>query len=361
MNFLIHAISPFLGITDNHFGFKAGHSTDQCTLLLKQTASYFVTHGSSVHAVLLDASKAFDRVLHMKLFEKLIQRKVPMCFVRLLKHWYKEQTMQIKWGKHFSEPFHVSNRVRQGGVLSPYLFAVYLDDLSNELNNIKAGCYIGEVLLNHLMFADDICVFCPSARWLQRILDVCQAYAESHGIILNCNKTVCMTFEAKSAKSTATPVLKLGGQYGNSVDQYKCLGILLDIELSDDKDYQRQLRYQYYAANKLRASFSRSNAVKNVLFRSFCTPMYAFQLWCNFRKCMQLWCNFRKCMQISACRDCGWHIILVAELYTTCPGERVLVATKFIVTFLPLRLCYVNTSTCFSKDAENLTTYGYVL
>ena len=271
--------------------------------------------------------------------------------VRLLKHWYKEQKMQIKWGKHFTEPFHVSNGVRQGGVLSTWLFAVYLDDLSNELNNIKAGCYIGEVLLNHLMFADDICVFCPSARWLQRILDVCQAYAESHGIILNCNKTVCMTFEAKSAKSTATPVLKLGGQYGNSVDQYKCLGILLDIELSDDKDYQRQLRYQYYAANKLRASFSRSNAVKNVLFRSFCTPMYAFQLWCNFRKCMQ----------ISACRDCGWHIILVAELYTTCPGERVLVATKFIVTFLPLRLCYVNTSTCFSKDAENLTTYGYVL
>jgi len=62
-----------------------------------------------------------------------------------------------------------------------------------------------------------------------------------------------------------------------------------------------------------------------------------------------------------ACRDCGWHIILVAELYTTCPGERVLVATKFNVIFLPLRLCYVNTSTCFSKDAENLTTYGYVL
>jgi len=178
-----------------------------------------------------------------------------MCFVRLLKHWYKEKTMQIKWGKHLSEPFHVSKGVRQGGVLSPYLFAVHLDDLSNELNNIKAGWYIGEVLLNHLMFADDICVFCLSVRWLQRILDVCQAYAESHGIIFNCNKTVCMTFKAKSAKSTDTPLLKLGGQYVKSVNQYKYLGIVLNTELSDDKELQRQLRYEYCAAKKLRASF----------------------------------------------------------------------------------------------------------
>jgi len=62
-----------------------------------------------------------------------------------------------------------------------------------------------------------------------------------------------------------------------------------------------------------------------------------------------------------ACRDCVWHIILDAKLYTTCPAERVLVATRFNVTFLPLRLCHENTRICFSKDAENLTTYGYRL
>jgi len=48
-------------------------------------------------------------------------------------------------------------------------------DLDLDLDNIEARCCIGEVLLNHLMFVDDICVFCPSVRWLQRILDVCQA------------------------------------------------------------------------------------------------------------------------------------------------------------------------------------------
>ena len=74
--------------------------------------------------------------------------------------------------------------------------------------------------------------------------------------------------------------------------KFSAYGILLDTELSDDKDIQRQLRYQYCAANKLRASFSRcSNADKNVIFRSFCVPMDASQLCGNFRKsCMQrLW------------------------------------------------------------------------
>jgi len=169
------------------------------------------------------------------------------------------------------------------------------------------------------------------------------------GLFSTATKLFVWRLRLKSARSTATPVLKWGGQYVNSVDQYKYLGIVLDTELSDDKDIQRQLRYQYCAANKLRASFSRcSNAVKKMYFF---VPFV--------RPCMRL--NYGVISWSHACRDCGWPIILIAELCTTYPGERMLAATKFNVTFLPLRLCYVNTSTCFSKDAENLTTYGYVL
>jgi len=83
-------------------------------------------------------------------------------------------------------------------------------------------------------------------------------------------------FKAKSAKSTAIQLPTLGVLKVKSVSCYKYLGIVLDIELSDGKDIQRQMRYQYEAVNKLRASFSRcSNAVKNLLIRSFCRSMYA--------------------------------------------------------------------------------------
>ena len=55
-----------------------------------------------------------------------------------------------------SNSFNVSNGVRQGSVLSPYLFAVYMDDLSSELNKVNAGCIVGNLKLNHIMYADDL-------------------------------------------------------------------------------------------------------------------------------------------------------------------------------------------------------------
>ena len=60
---------------------------------------------------------------------------------------------------YLSEPFRVTNGVRPGGVLCPYFFAVYLDDLSLAPSNIKAGYYIGEILLNHLTFVCFIQVY----------------------------------------------------------------------------------------------------------------------------------------------------------------------------------------------------------
>ena len=54
-----------------------------------------------------------------------------------------------------SDSFAVSNGVRQGGILSPYLFCVYMDDLSKKLNNVDAGCFMGTALINNLMYADD--------------------------------------------------------------------------------------------------------------------------------------------------------------------------------------------------------------
>ena len=55
-----------------------------------------------------------------------------------------------------SDSFSFSNGVRQGGILSPCLFGVYMDDLSKKLNNVNVGCFMGTELINNLMYADDL-------------------------------------------------------------------------------------------------------------------------------------------------------------------------------------------------------------
>ena len=81
----------------------------------------------NVYACCVDATKAFDRVHHDKLFELLMYsyREIPAIALRALLDVYQRQPMRTVWkGKH-SRQFATSNGIRQGGVVSPVLFCVY--------------------------------------------------------------------------------------------------------------------------------------------------------------------------------------------------------------------------------------------
>jgi exonuclease III len=170
---LLEIIDKHISTSDNQFGFKKHLGTDMCIYTLKNVVEYYRSRNSTVLTCFLDASKAFDRVNHWCLFKKLLKRGVPSLVVRLLCFWYATQTFCVKWGSATSVPFSTKNGVRQGGILSPRLFTLYMDDLSHKLNSINAGCYIGSCCVNHLFYADDICLLAPSALGLQQLLDVC--------------------------------------------------------------------------------------------------------------------------------------------------------------------------------------------
>ena len=74
------------------------------------------------------------------------------------------------------------NGVRQGGILSLYLFCIYVDELNKMLYNVHVGCLVGTMLVNHLMYADDLVLLSPSAAGLSILLSICSTYGIEYDV-----------------------------------------------------------------------------------------------------------------------------------------------------------------------------------
>ena len=120
--------------------------------------------------------------------------------------------MQVKWRTSTSTPFLVTNGVRQGGILSPALFSLYMDDLSKQLQQCKSGCMVGEDLINHMVYADDLVVLSPYSAGLQQLLRVCSEYGMGYDIKFNSKKSVIMIARTKDDQKLTFPSFSLAGE-----------------------------------------------------------------------------------------------------------------------------------------------------
>ena len=265
-----------LSTSNNQFGFKENMSTNMCTFVLNETVAYYVKNGSPVYILFLDASKAFDRLNFVKLFEKLITKGMCPITVRFLLNMYLSQKIQVKWNNIISEPFNVTNGVRQGGVLSPLLFSVYIDDLLAELKKSGLGCYIGNRFYGALGYADDIVLLCPTKEGLRQMIEICEKYALNHDILFNGKKSQLLVFGDSSShqinvtvNGEPVPVFKNAVHLGNVISTnsiFECLD---------------------YGVTKFNSSFNYfmstfgkcQKFVKNKLFTQYCMSLYGSQLW----------------------------------------------------------------------------------
>ena len=138
---------------------------------------------------MLDASKAFGRVDHIKLFKILSKKSVCPTLLKLLFTMYSQQTMSVRWDKVVSQLFKAGNGGKQGGVLSPILFTFYLDVLMDMLKSSEFGCYVGNVFVGALAYADDIVLLAHSRFVLGRLLKQCSLFSKLYQIDFNANKS----------------------------------------------------------------------------------------------------------------------------------------------------------------------------
>ena len=129
---------------------------------MKNVAHQCVRNGSPVFGCLLGASKAFDLVRHDILFDRLLQRHLPPLIIFFLLNWYKSQELCVKWGGIVSYAFCIANRVRQGGVLSPVLFTIYMDEFLLQLKRKDIGCHWDHLFAGTLCYADNLILLASS-------------------------------------------------------------------------------------------------------------------------------------------------------------------------------------------------------
>jgi hypothetical protein len=189
-------LDGLLKLHDLQFGFKRELSTESAILTLKHTVKYYTDRRTPVYACFLDLSKAFDLVAYDILWEKVYQLGLPSDVINIFKFWYRNQSNCIRWAGECSDAFKMECGVRQGGLTSPKLFNLYINGLIEELCRAHVGCHLGNICVNNISYADDMVLLAPSVGALRKLLNICEKYTSSHGLLYNIKKSQYMIFKA---------------------------------------------------------------------------------------------------------------------------------------------------------------------
>ena len=177
--------------SDIQFGFRKKRGTTMVTCMINDLSAYFISKGSPLYISSLDAEKCFDNIWHAGLMFKLLDVFIPSTWLFLHK-WYKSSSACVIWNGQLSQPFSISKGMRQGSVLSPVLFNLFINDLLEDLRTTGSGASVLDKHFTACAYADDITVFSATAPGLQRLIDKCDNYAKAWRFNFGIQKSHCM-------------------------------------------------------------------------------------------------------------------------------------------------------------------------
>ena len=290
---LLKKISPYLEISDAQHGFRPNHSTVTACTVLKETIYNYRKSKSDVYACFIDISKAFDSVDHEILMNRLIENGVPSIYVDIIKYWYGNQIVQVKYLSCISDEWLIQNGVRQGGVLSGLFFSLYIDSLLKKINNNKYGCKLGIFKSNIIAYADDIVLMASSALSLQILINEALKEANNLKLTFNKDKSKWMVFRATSGKQDYLMNIKMDNETVERVYEFKYLGYIIRSDLANTDDMQRALKKFYCEFNSILRNFSFTDSkVKLFLFKYYCLQIYGADLWIGNKGCAAIMKKF---------------------------------------------------------------------
>ena len=226
----------------------------------------------------MDLSKAFDKVNHNALFIKLMNKHIPVCLLELLEFWLGNSWSCIKWFDVYSPFFNICFGVRQGSVLSPFLLAVYLNDLVDGRYNGRHSFVI--------LYADDILILTSSLTDLQRLLHICELELCWLDMSINTSKSCCLRIGPRFDYHCCS-IITISGLPLPWVNELRYLGIYILKARCFKCSFDHAKRAFYRALNAIFGKIGRSASEEVILqlVSSKCLPilMYASEA-CGLNK-----------------------------------------------------------------------------
>ena len=116
---------------------------------------------------------------------------------------YCKQQASVQWNSHLSHTFPVKNGMKQGAVISPFLYCIYIDNLFKILRKKRNGCWVNSYFAGIIGDADVLLLLGPCIDSLQDMVDFCEEYGDSHNLTFSTHsdikkcKTKCMALIKK--------------------------------------------------------------------------------------------------------------------------------------------------------------------
>ena len=256
------------------FGFTRGLSTSDTCLIFKEIVRQCMANRNSAYACFMHLSKTFDEVNHVRLGNILMERGLPPDIVLLLMHYMYNQFTRVTWNVEKGKYFKIYSGLRQGGILSPMLFKLYIDDVLRYFNSIEKGCQVGSQRTNIIAYADDVAILADNKNNLLHLCDEFQFKIKELKLNINQKKSKCMIFSNTPAKDD-----RYIGEY-EVVDSYKYLGHVIQNNLDDIKDVELRLNSFYGSFNCIFRKFSNVNPDTLLfLFKAYCLPNIGLSAW----------------------------------------------------------------------------------
>ncbi len=214
---LINEINEKKILCNKQIGFIRGCGTELNLLKLRQRVSDLKLEKNffTKYLVFIDLKNAYDKVVHRRLFNKLVEQGISEDIIGSIKLLYSKAKLKIS---NNNVCINVNNGVLQGSLISPMLFNLYINDLIKELN---------ENSYEILAYADDLCILCEGINQLLNVFKKIEKWSELNGIMVNKKKSGIMIIKGNEDRNEIEgyPVIK----------RYKYLGITIDDKMKINK------------------------------------------------------------------------------------------------------------------------------